>query len=63
MTSAAALLRAEILALSDAARTCEDANRQLGHARAHRDAADPGVFEESLRLKNTLDAYEAQGRC
>lgn len=61
MDTAAALTRAEIQALSDADRTCEDANRQLGNAGAHRDAAGSGVFEESLRLKNTLDTYEAQG--
>lgn len=67
MNTAAALTRSEIRALSDADRTCEDANRQLGSARAHahRDhgAADASVFEESLRLKNTLDAYEAPGTC
>ncbi|OAG09637.1 uncharacterized protein CC84DRAFT_1069304, partial [Paraphaeosphaeria sporulosa] len=62
----AALTRSEIHALSDADRTCEDANRQLASARAHvhRDhtAADTGVFEESLRLKNTLDACEQQAK-
>lgn len=72
MNAATALTRFEIHALSDADRTCEDANRQLGNARAqaraqtqaHRDhdAADASVFDESLRLKNTLDAYEQQGR-
>ncbi|KAJ4305723.1 hypothetical protein N0V90_001254 [Kalmusia sp. IMI 367209] len=62
MDTSAALTQAEITALSDADRSCEDANRQLGHAGAHRDAADSGVFEESLRLKNTLDTYEAQAK-
>ncbi|KAJ4351200.1 uncharacterized protein N0V89_006539 [Didymosphaeria variabile] len=62
MNTAAALTRAEIHALSDADRSCEDANRQLGQAGAHRDAADSGIFEESLRLKNTLDAYETQAK-
>jgi hypothetical protein len=58
----AALIPAEIQALNQPDRSCEDANRQLGHAGAHRDAADSTTFEESMRLKNTLDAYEAQGK-
>lgn len=58
----AALTLAEIHALNDADCSCEDANRKLGHAGAHRDDADASVFEESLRLKNTLDTYEAQGK-
>ncbi|KAF2451984.1 hypothetical protein P171DRAFT_493645 [Karstenula rhodostoma CBS 690.94] len=66
MNTAATLTRAETHALSDADRTCEDANRQLGSARAHaprdHNAADTGIFEESLRLKNTLDACEAQAK-
>ena len=72
MNAATALTQREIHALSDADRSCEDANRQLASARTqsraqaqpHRDhdAADASVFEESLRLKNTLDAYEQQGR-
>ncbi|KAK3209768.1 hypothetical protein GRF29_44g594772 [Pseudopithomyces chartarum] len=58
----AALIPAEIQALNQPDRSCEDANRQLGHAGAHRDAADSTTFEESMRLKNTLDAYEAQAK-
>ncbi|KAF1965949.1 hypothetical protein BU23DRAFT_487950 [Bimuria novae-zelandiae CBS 107.79] len=58
----AALTQAEIEALSNADCFCEDANRQLGHAGAYRDAVSSGVFEESLRLKNTLDAYEATAK-
>ncbi|KAF9739190.1 hypothetical protein PMIN06_009228 [Paraphaeosphaeria minitans] len=59
MNAAAALTPSEMHALSDA-------DRQLGSARAHAHrehaAADAGVFDESLRLKNTLDACEHQAK-
>lgn len=59
----ATLTPAEIALVKDADRKCDAVNRALGQATARRDALGAGaaVFDESLRLKNTLDAYEARG--
>jgi hypothetical protein len=62
MDITAALTPPEIAALSDAERACDVAARLLSKASARPDA-EPSVFEQSLRLKNTLDAFEEQGAC
>jgi len=62
MDTSAGLTAAETAVVSDPDRSCEDANRQLGHAGAAHREMMLGVFDESLRLKNTLDAVETRGR-
>ena len=65
MDISAALTPDEVASLSVSERTLEDATRWPASA----DAGEPdqhivrdgGNFEESLRLKNTLDAFEEQG--
>ena len=61
MDITAALTQNEIAALSNPDSPCEDAGRQLRNADATKDAAAVSIFEESLRAKNTLDAYEDKG--
>lgn len=60
MDISAALSAAEVAALGDADRPCEEATRQLEHAAGKRKDVE-GTFEESLRLKNTLDTFEETG--
>ncbi|KAF2689152.1 hypothetical protein K458DRAFT_291239 [Lentithecium fluviatile CBS 122367] len=61
MDITAALTPPEIAALSDADRACVNATRELGKPNTLEDTA-LGVFEESLRMKNTLDAFEEKAR-
>ena len=65
MDISAALTPNEVASLSVSERTLEDATRWLASADAGEPdqhiARDGGTFEESLRLKNTLDAVEEQG--
>ncbi|KAF2865537.1 hypothetical protein BDV95DRAFT_652543 [Massariosphaeria phaeospora] len=61
MDITAALTDDEIAVLADSERACEAATRSLEHIRAG-NAIKAGAFtsfEESLRVKNTLDAFEA----
>lgn len=60
MDITAALTPPEIAALSDAERVVDHAARLLRSASAQKDS-DLSIFEESLRLKNTLDMFEEQG--
>lgn len=64
MDISAALTTQEIIALSDPTRTLEQASRVRGQARGtareRQDSFSVG-FEESVKLKNTLDVIEAQG--
>jgi hypothetical protein len=62
MDISAALTNDEIATLSDAERVCEDTARQLGEAGMQEDTG-LAVFAESLRVKNTLDAFEEEGVC
>jgi len=62
MDITAALTPSEIAALSDAERACDAAARLL-RTTSTRPDAELSVFEESLRVKNTLDAFEEQGVC
>lgn len=59
MDITAALTPAEVATLSDPERACGAAKRQLEIAVRSNEAASS--FEESLRLKNTLDAFEEKG--
>jgi hypothetical protein len=62
MDTTAALTPPEIAALSDAERLCDLAAHLLQTTSGPPDR-ELSVFEESLRLKNTLDAFEEQGGC
>ncbi|KAF2262826.1 hypothetical protein CC78DRAFT_297533 [Lojkania enalia] len=64
MDISAVLTVEEIAALSDPNRTCEDATlgmKQVGQPSIdQRWKYDTGTFEESIRLKNTIDMFEEQ---
>ncbi|KAF2644081.1 hypothetical protein P280DRAFT_224411 [Massarina eburnea CBS 473.64] len=69
MDISAALTATEVALLSEPERACEDANRQLEKrdVNGNGTTAKPeleglGNFEESLRLKNTLDTFEERAR-
>jgi hypothetical protein len=67
MDISAALTETEVELLSDPQRACEDAIRQLEKHGIDQDGSNIhemecfGAFEDSLRVKNTLDAVEEQG--
>lgn len=58
MDITAALTPREAAALSDPNRALDDATSQLEDAGRRQEA---GIFEESLKLKNTLDFFEERG--
>lgn len=60
MDITAALTPTEIAALSDAERAFDVSARLLQKANA-KPVTEVSVFEESLKVKNTLDAFEEQG--
>ncbi|KAF2798219.1 hypothetical protein K505DRAFT_233885 [Melanomma pulvis-pyrius CBS 109.77] len=66
MDISATLTADEVASLSGSERTCEAATRWLEDADAASSPQHPrregGSFEESLRLKNTLDIFEEQAR-
>ncbi|ORY13212.1 hypothetical protein BCR34DRAFT_481547 [Clohesyomyces aquaticus] len=62
MDTSAELTADEIVGLRDAQSTFEQSAKRFEDLRQRAGIAFSGVFEESLRLKNTLDHYEATAR-